>query len=98
MNEDFLPLGQAIQKVTGLRPHITTLLRWANKGVDVSGRKVRLETRKIAGRRYTRVEWARDFIEATNESDSVAISQPPSSSRRERDLDRANRQLDKELA
>ena len=98
MNEDFLPLGQAIQKVTGLRPHITTLLRWANKGVDVSGRKVRLETRKIAGRRYTKVEWARDFIEATNETEHREVLHPRTASRRGRDLEMAKNQLDKELA
>jgi hypothetical protein len=56
--ENYLPLVSAVEKVTGHRPHLSTVLRWCTKGAR--GRK--LASAVIGGRRMTTVAAVRDFI------------------------------------
>ena len=60
LDENLQTLTEAAQ--TGpVRRHVSSLVRWAKKGV----RGVRLETIKIAGRRFTSKEAMRRFVLAT---------------------------------
>lgn len=59
--EKLLLLCRATANVPG-RPHASTLVRWASRGVA----GVRLETVKIGGRRYTSAEAIDRFISRTS--------------------------------
>jgi hypothetical protein len=56
--ENYLPLVSAVEKATGHRPHLSTILRWCTKGAR--GRK--LASAVIGGRRMTTVAAVREFI------------------------------------
>jgi len=55
------PLVDAIAAATGHRPHLSTALRWCQRGVG----SIKLKSWKIGGRRMTTVEAVREFIELT---------------------------------
>jgi hypothetical protein len=59
--EDLKLLVHAAELVPG-RPHVSTLVRWAMRGV----RGRRLETVVIGGRRFTSVEAIRRFIDSSD--------------------------------
>jgi hypothetical protein len=46
------------------RPHRSTVVRWATRGL----RGLRLQTKKIGGRRYTTPAWIEEFVAATGDS------------------------------
>ena len=50
--ESLFPLPDAVEKATGIRPHLSTCLRWAK--TDRFG--VRLSSRMLGGRRLTSPE------------------------------------------
>lgn len=54
-----LPLVEAVQKETGQRVHLSTVLRWAQHG----SRGVYLETKMLGGRRMTSRRMVREFID-----------------------------------
>lgn len=58
---EYLPLGAAVERVTGRRFHPSTICRWHRKGVH----GVRLEARVIGGRPMTTTELVEAFFDAT---------------------------------
>jgi hypothetical protein len=61
-NETLLTLSRAAKDVPG-HPHLSTLVRWATRGV----KSVRLETILIGGRRFTSREAIQRFIARLSE-------------------------------
>jgi hypothetical protein len=59
----WLPLGLAASRIPG-NPHCATVTRWALKGVIAgpNGRRIKLPTQKVGGRRYTCQAWIDEFI------------------------------------
>jgi len=72
----------------GKKPHVSTLFRWASRGV----RGVRLETIRVGGTICTSTEALQRFCNALTEPDWP----PPGRTNRQRQaaIDRANRELD----
>lgn len=63
-----IKLSQApalVEKVTGERPHVLTIHRWARKGV----RGVRLRSAFAGGIRRTSAEWLDEFFAELNRQD-----------------------------
>lgn len=56
--EPYLPLAEAVERATGTRPHLSTILRWCTKGA----RGRRLASAIIGGRRMTTVPAVREFV------------------------------------
>lgn len=61
-NENALPLVEAVQKATGRRPHLSTVVRWCQRS---NRHGIRLESWLIGGRRVTSVERVRAYNERT---------------------------------
>ena len=59
IDEKLMPLVEAVDRATGRRPHLSTVLRWCTKG------NVRLESRILGGRRLTSVDAVLRYIEAS---------------------------------
>ncbi len=59
----YLNLNEAAQKIPG-RPHLSTLHRWAEKGV----RGIRLRTVRVGHRRFTTQDDIDQFLAKLNES------------------------------
>ena len=55
-----LPLVEAVFQATGLRPHLSTVIRWGSRGS--SG--VRLQTQFVGGKRYTTIDWVRQYVDS----------------------------------
>jgi hypothetical protein len=83
LDEELHPLAKAGELLT-CRPHRSTAIRWADRGVRGS----RLETVTIGGRRYTSREALTRFIARLNGPRSG--NDPPMSSLRERQKNRAS--------
>ena len=75
----------------GLNP--TTVWRWATRGV----RGVKLETMNIGARRFTSREAFERFVAATTAVANGEQIQPRNTRQREKDIDRAEAELDDEL-
>lgn len=58
-----MPLAKAVEAVTGVRPNLSTVLRWVKKGA----KDIKLESVVLGGRYYTNVENVRRFISRTTE-------------------------------
>jgi hypothetical protein len=88
-HEDLQLLGEACHTIPG-KPHVSTLIRWAMRGV----RGIRLETVIVGGRRFTSVQAIERFLARLNEPHAV---QPPAlSTRKHRRLSQIDEQLDRE--
>ena len=61
---NLLGLTDAIERVTGRRPNLSTSWRWSTRGVN----GFRLETVILGGKRMTTVEMVEAFIRATTEA------------------------------
>jgi hypothetical protein len=85
-NEQIRPLARASHDVPG-HPHISTLLRWALRGV----KGVRLETVIIGGRRFTSLEAIRRFVVRLSEPhpEGALQSKEGRAERVEAELDKA---------
>ena len=57
LREELRPLEQTAQHIPG-QPHVSTLFRWAGKGVH----GCRLETVLVGGRRFTSLEAVQRFV------------------------------------
>ncbi len=71
---DALSLSEAAKAIPG-RPHVSTLWRWATRGV----RGVRLRTFVIGGRRFTDVAAIEEFIRRTTAASAIRCSDETSS-------------------
>ena len=87
--EDLRLLTKASADVPG-RPHISTLIRWALRGV----KGVKLETAFVGGRRFTSVEAIHRFLNRLNEPGSVANAK--TLTKRQKELSQVEQLLDEE--
>ena len=88
LTEKLVSLPGATRLLPG-RPHISTLWRWATRGV----RSVRLETTLIGGRRYTSHEALERFIDRTTGSIGSAGGHPQLPSARMSAIKKAKEEL-----
>jgi hypothetical protein len=70
--ETLLTLDKAAAEAPGGRVHYQTVWRWATRGV----RRVRLETAKVGGRRFTSREAIRRFVQTITEVADQGFSEP----------------------
>jgi hypothetical protein len=70
---EYLKLPDAVERVTGHRPHLSTPWRWATRGC----KGVRLETVCVGVKRLTTVEWVQSFIQALTEQRNAEQLTPP---------------------
>lgn len=66
-----ISVPDAIERVTGSRPHPTTCWRWATKGRG----GIVLRTIVVGGRRMTTEAWVRDWIEQRTAQATPAVEQ-----------------------
>lgn len=59
--DDLIPVATAFERITGTRPHPTTVVRWSKRGTA----GIVLPTLLVRGRRMTSMEAAYGWIEAT---------------------------------
>jgi hypothetical protein len=90
LNEELFLLAQAAKHYPASDPpHVCTFIRWALKGVGKD--KVKLETVKIGGRRYTSRAALARFVARLTSGTDVAVLQPErvaeAHCRTERELD-----------
>jgi len=55
-----MPLVAAVEAQTGLRPHLSTCLRWCSRG----SAGIKLESQVLGGRRYTTIAAVAKYVEA----------------------------------
>lgn len=93
--EEMLPLTTAVEIVTGRRVHLSTALRWAQRGC----RGVRLQTWVLGGRRLTTQAAVREFIAARTDAARQPVSplQRRTFSKRSNDIKHAESELDRTL-
>jgi uncharacterized protein DUF1580 len=91
-SEDVFTLTEATRQLpklhSGKRPHVSTLFRWAERGI----KGVRLETIRIGGRVCTSREALHRFFERLSADDTDSLPAPvrmPSIGNVERQLDEA---------
>src|SRR5262245_9105726 len=90
--EDLLPLTQAVRHFPGPHaPHVGTVVRWGLKGVGKD--RVKLETVKIGGRRYTSKQALLRFVTRLS---GEAGARAALSERRARAIRKAEHELDAE--
>lgn len=89
-------LAQSPKHIPG-RPNASTPYRWATEGVKVPGsdERIRLETIKVGGKRFTSLEAIQRFIERTTRNSPGASAPVPRPTTRQREA--AIRQAEREL-
>lgn len=93
-NERVIPIREAPKHIPG-RPNVSTAYRWMTDGVKVSGtnERVRLETVKVGGQRFTSIEAIQRFIARTTRNSPGAPAPRPTSRQREAAIRKAEREL-----
>jgi hypothetical protein len=69
-NSHYFPLNEAAQRIPG-RPHLSTLHRWAQKGVN----GVRLQTKRVGNRRFTTQGAIDQFLAELNKTDAERLAE-----------------------
>jgi hypothetical protein len=59
-------LTPLLERALGHRPSPPTIWRWCNRGIKVSGRRVKLDAQKIGGKFYATPDAVEQFINAQN--------------------------------
>lgn len=91
--DDSLPLNQIARYLPGRRkPHKSTIHRWRTRGV----RGIRLKTCLVAGRRYTRIGWVKEFLDAINAAANGSPVPGVLAGHREREIRAAESELQAE--
>jgi hypothetical protein len=57
-----------VEKITGERPHVSSLHRWASRGL----KGVTLQVQYAGGHRRTKRRWLREFFQAVTDAANVA--------------------------
>ena len=91
LDEQLLTLSQAAKLLPGT-PHVSTLWRWVQHGC----RGVKLESLALAGRRFTSREALDRFAAATTAAANHEVPSCRTSAQRERAIEQARRELEKE--
>ena len=69
-----IPLVQAVEKATGCRPHLSTVLRWCNRHNRYGNR---LKSKVVGGRRLTSIQWVLEYIDAnTSAAEKPRVGNP----------------------
>ena len=95
-HDQLLPLVTAVERATGLRPHLSTCLRWCTRG----SKGIRLESWIVGGRRYTTalaVRKYRDEVTSASEQSRIAQRSKATPIQRERIAQRDAKKLAKVL-
>ncbi len=90
-NEELLRFPSEAAKHVPGRPHVCSLWRWRTQGF----KGVRLETVLVGGRRYTSKEAIQRFVEKTTAAVDGPSTRASTPARRKRELERAQRELEK---
>ena len=94
---EYLTLPDAVERVTGRRPHLSTSWRWATRGC----KGIRLQTVCVGVKRLTTIEWVQSFIQALTEqrnAEQLAPAPPMQTPRQqERNAEKAAKKLAKRL-
>jgi hypothetical protein len=98
MNDEKLyPMVEAVQKATGRRPHLSTVLRWSQRH---NRHGLRLDSLMVGGRRLTSVEAVQRYIKANTQAAdrSPFAAQPGACRQNEMTVEKAVAELDRELS
>lgn len=98
VNENAMPLVEAVHKATGMRPHLSTVLRWCQRRNRFGNR---MQSWIIGGRRVTSIEAVHRYNEAnTTASDLRDGIIPPAATTAQRSKahSKAMSELDREFA
>ncbi|MCE3018975.1 MAG: DUF1580 domain-containing protein [Pirellula sp.] len=79
---EYLTLPEAVERVTGRRPHLSTSWRWATRGC----KGIRLQTVCVGVKRLTTIEWVQSFIQALTEQRNADQLAPPMQPPRQQEL------------
>lgn len=71
VDHDYWTLRQAAQHVPPKGVHWMTLYRWATRGLEVAGRRIKLQTYRVSNQRFTTGRWLDEFLAAQQDSTST---------------------------
>lgn len=92
--EKLLPLVEAVEQETGIRPHLTTCLRWCTRG----SHGIKLQSWMLGGRRVTSREAVRRYIDSITEArDGKSVPLVETPVQRDRAALRAAKELEARL-
>ncbi len=69
---EYLPLVEAVERATGRRVHLSTALRWCQRG----SRGIRLSSRVLGGRRLTTVDSVKAYMESVTAVSAGGVAPP----------------------
>ena len=79
-----------VEKITGERPHVSSIHRWASRGL----KGVRLQVKYAGGTRRTKRQWLREFFDAVTAAANVANSGDGASGNHSAELEQASAELE----
>ena len=86
----FSTAAGVVEKETGERPHVSSIHRWASRGL----KGVRLQVQYAGGHRRTKPRWIREFFQAVTAAANVANSNDASGGNESDELDQASAELE----
>ncbi len=96
IREPLLPAVEAVRRIIGRAPAISTIHRWALRGVLCDGERIQLEAYRIGGRLCASLAAVQRFIDATATRKGIEPPTPPrSDSSRAKAVAIANKKLDR---
>jgi len=87
--ETLYPLTQAVEKATGRKPHLSTVIRWTTRG----SAGIRLESVMLGGRRLTSEDAVLRFTEAVTRAKAATVDPIVSPQRRDCEAERSAERL-----
>lgn len=91
-SSNLIPLREVSRMLPG-NPHIATLHRWIGKGVLSNGRRIKLATKKIGGRRFVEPHALQFFVNSLSDS----TNEVPTPRQIKRRIRNAETDLDRDL-
>ena len=93
--ERLIPAVEAVRKVIGRSPHVSTVHRWAIRGVSCDGQRIFLEAFRIGGRLLCSLEAVHRFCDATATRQHIEPpTAPRSDAQRKKAIAKASARLD----
>ncbi|MCA9140811.1 MAG: DUF1580 domain-containing protein [Planctomycetales bacterium] len=89
--ETLLPLRDAVERATGRRPGVSTVMRWCQKPNRYG---IKLRSRKLGGLRLTSIQAVEEYIDRTTAAADGAAMNVSTSRQIERAHHAAMRELD----
>lgn len=72
IDENLMPLVDAVHAATGRKPHLSTVLRWCQRGSC----GIRLESRVLGGRRLTSPGAVLRYVDSVTQAKDGHITEP----------------------